>query len=1110
MVSSIASADFATIWNSFTNRLDYIRGNTFDGNQNITGNLTVHGGVLIQASPPTTKMANLTLLDVINGTYAFSNLTLLSIDNGTSYALNATPVIGSPFFVYGANSSVALTLLTNSTDYSIDLTLGNLTVLNDDLSGYNLTVDYSARTIYDFNATNIINVKIYAAIKNGSLTELTLLTDGNYTVTSGGTFELKEFAWNGSNITLDYTRIDYTPVPAGSLFVEDNITANWIDAGTNWTNLDLYPVACPAGYFVTQIADEITCTASNQTFGDFNVSGNITTYMIRGQDLKPLAIGNWSTTHGLDSHNDLGVKGKFEIDGRSFFDGQVDMASTLSMGTSVIVGGSITEGSLQMKNINQIPNTMMLLTGTTSESLIIAQYLDRLINYAHLLQSTPTIFIHSSDETQIDEWLSFSYHNESGQAVFEVGDGAMNFSTKGHTNLYLGNDTWNKIGNGTFTKLLGPNDLGITGELEINSFLNANGGIITTTVEVAENNYVTSTNPGSDALVYVPRQNSQTPNTGMIGLGSSANSIIILENADRTINFAHPLQTNPTLFIQSSDETQIDEWLSFSYHNQSGQAVMEVGDGSWNFSTKGHTNLLLANDSYNRIGNSTTSQSLVSPNDLLVTGRLEVNGLLNVDAGSVFAGQLSIASAAKMSNGVIFNIGNDATDADIVYQTVQIPGALIIAPSDESKIILIMDQADHATVNFAHPEQTNPTIFIQSSDETQVDQWLSLAYSNESAAAIIATGVGAINLTTAGHTNLWLANDSYNRLGNGTTSNSMDSPNDLMIKGQLEIDGTTFFDGLLDVKNGILMRSNTILRDDLQNSGFMFRSTLQEPDTMMMLLGGISRHIVVTEYEDRGINFAHPLQSNPTIFIQSSDETQINQWLSLAYSNESAAAIIATGVGAINLTTAGHTNLWLANDSYNRFGNRTSNRGLDNPNDLFISGDVEFDATVFFDGQANFNSNTLNADNVRTRWGAIGDTGMLYSTGQTAHALILGLSLDSNNFIITQIGDVLSNFGHVLQSNPTLFIQSSDETQINQWLSFAYNNKTSQSIIANGAGDMNISAVGNITFGSGGGDLLLPDYMNVSWGGGARMWTNSSCLSLASPDGSTVTEICNA
>jgi hypothetical protein len=81
------------------------------------------------------------------------------------------------------------------------------------------------------------------------------------------------------------------------------------------------------------------------------------------------------------------------------------------------------------------------------------------------------------------------------------------------------------------------------------------------------------TNYGSIVLA----QTAQTPDSSALRTGALSNTWSIFEYADRSTDFAFPLQANPTLVIQSSDATNVLQriWIN---HNQT-DGVIETGAG---------------------------------------------------------------------------------------------------------------------------------------------------------------------------------------------------------------------------------------------------------------------------------------------------------------------------------------------------------------------------------------------------------------------------------------------------------------------------------------------------------------------------------------------------
>lgn len=69
----------------------------------------------------------------------------------------------------------------------------------------------------------------------------------------------------------------------------------------------------------------------------------------------------------------------------------------------------------------------------------------------------------------------------------------------------------------------------------------------------------------------------QTPDSVVIGLPATSLSLIIAERADFASDWAHALQTNPTLYIQSADGASTTKWLSLAHNTANG--VISTGLG---------------------------------------------------------------------------------------------------------------------------------------------------------------------------------------------------------------------------------------------------------------------------------------------------------------------------------------------------------------------------------------------------------------------------------------------------------------------------------------------------------------------------------------------------
>ena len=170
--------------------------------------------------------------------------------------------------------------------------------------------------------------------------------------------------------------------------------------------------------------------------------------------------------------------------------------------------------------------------------------------------------------------------------------------------------------------------------------------------------------------------------------------------------------------------------------------------------------------------------------------------------------------------------------------------------------------------------------------------------------------------------------------------------------------------------------------------------------------------IIIAEYDDRAFDFAHGAQANPTVFVHSANQAT-NEWI--GFYHDQANAYITTGTGALVLDPAGN-----------------------------LVRIVDDDALVFG-----------NSNDARFAWETVGGVA-------SRNYLNLVIAGESRNFIISADFDV--DWGHAASTNPTLFIHSSDENQVDDWIGF-YHNQT-DGVIDVGNGTISILDDTQLTFGT--------------------------------------------
>jgi len=144
-----------------------------------------------------------------------------------------------------------------------------------------------------------------------------------------------------------------------------------------------------------------------------------------------LRIGNEITSHGLISQNDLLVSGKLEVNNIAYFDSTVQVNYSLQNINNVFSSFGSSSNVRMGYATTQTPNNFMLGVSTESNSMVICERADVDIDFAHALQTNPTLFIHSADATDTTQWISFTH--DQTDATINWGAGNLNLEGATHT-----------------------------------------------------------------------------------------------------------------------------------------------------------------------------------------------------------------------------------------------------------------------------------------------------------------------------------------------------------------------------------------------------------------------------------------------------------------------------------------------------------------------------------------------------------------------------------------------------------------------------------------------------------------------------------------------------
>jgi len=178
-----------------------------------------------------------------------------------------------------------------------------------------------------------------------------------------------------------------------------------------------------------------------------------------------------------------------------------------------------------------------------------------------------------------------------------------------------------------------------------------------------------------------------------------------------------------------------------------------------------------------------------------------------------------------------------------------------------------------------------------------------------------------------------------------------------------------------------------------------------------------------------------------------------------------------------------------------------------------------FDNASTFAGTTTHTASNVMADNQVNYFGGSNDLGMAFRTGQTPNMTMIGGAAASRGIIFATTPKWGTDYAHANPANMTLWIQSNDETNIADFISFAHDQDDAVTTV--GAGDFKYitsetkgqsfkveSTSETLTFSGGGGDAtkttsgLIPD---GAWLKGITTLvstTGTTCTSIDIGDGS--------
>jgi len=306
-------------------------------------------------------------------------------------------------------------------------------------------------------------------------------------------------------------------------------------------------------------------------------------------------------------------------------------------------------------------------------------------------------------------------------------------------------------------------------------------------------------------------------------------------------------------------------------------------------------------------------------------------------------------------------------------------------------------------------------------------------YQQRATGTLTAEDVTATDDVTAGD-DLTVAG--FTVTGGASTSHSLGANGDVVVGGKLEVNNTAYFDSSSEFD------SAATFNDDMQiqlgsnsDSILIYETANQDNDSLMIGVsdsgsaGDFSRALIICEKDDHTFNFAHPQQTNPTLFIHSANQAT-DEWISATH--DGTRGVLDSGKGGVRCAK-----------------------------DLRVDADIIGSSDIFVDGAAS----RMGASSFDTSGGFIFGT-----AAQTVSSPIVATGTTANFFLFCEYADRNFDFAHAQQTNPTLFIHSANQATV-EYATVAYNNVSISGNYGAFAGMKSITEEVTISVGNGSGGI---------------------------------------
>lgn len=286
------------------------------------------------------------------------------------------------------------------------------------------------------------------------------------------------------------------------------------------------------------------------------------------------------------------------------------------------------------------------------------------------------------------------------------------------------------------------------------------------------------------------------------------------------------------------------------------------------------------------------------------------------------------------------------------------------------------------------------------------------------ASNITLTGGGNVITTANGKITILPNGSGITVIGDaGSTSHNLNTNDDLLVAGKLEVDGIIYADGHL------FLRSNFYMGVAGASGMFYMGAFSQTVETIYIGTGSTSHHILIADFGDYATDFGHAATVDPTVFIQSGDATDVSQWLS--YCHNQTNAVIESGMGGINLKPFDNT-IIITGDENETTNIKTLSATLASVSGATVTATNAIPDGAFVVGISTFVSVGLGTGNSTSgyqvgdgsdvdRWGSITGTAQNTNSDNTdATADFTGAFTSASNVVLTAVGGNFDGTGSIV------------------------------------------------------------------------------------------------